>query len=54
MQLGAVTADGNFVTMGGVVVGRIQHPRSEDLQQLGVIKMESPTNGIAAVAQRDG
>ncbi|KAH8339090.1 hypothetical protein KR074_003939 [Drosophila pseudoananassae] len=53
MQLGAVTADGNFVTMGGVVVGRIQHSR-EELQQLGVIKVESPSNGATATAQREG
>ncbi|KRG00225.1 uncharacterized protein Dwil_GK10587 [Drosophila willistoni] len=36
MQLGAVTADGNFVTMGGVVVGRIQHSRDE-LEQEHII-----------------
>ncbi|SPP85304.1 Hypothetical predicted protein [Drosophila guanche] len=48
MQLGAVTADGNFVTMNGVVVGRIQHTR-EELQQLGVIKVESPSNGVTTV-----
>ncbi|KAH8286590.1 hypothetical protein KR054_012118 [Drosophila jambulina] len=60
MQLGAVTADGSFVTMGGVVVGRIQHTR-EELQQLGVIKVESPSNGVttattsaAASTQREG
>jgi len=59
MQLGAVTADGSFVTMGGVVVGRIQHTR-EELQQLGVIKVESPSNGgtattsAAAATQREG
>lgn len=59
MQLGAVTADGSFVTMGGVVVGRIQHTR-EELQQLGVIKVESPSNGgtattsATAETQREG
>ncbi|EDW33233.1 GL24689 [Drosophila persimilis] len=60
MQLGAVTADGNFVTMNGVVVGRIQHTR-EELQQLGVIKVESPSNGVttvptsaASATQREG
>ncbi|XP_017470285.1 PREDICTED: uncharacterized protein LOC108361979 [Rhagoletis zephyria] len=67
---GTVTADGNLVTMGGVVIGRI-HPASlqsnghtlqpqlrttaqpatrEELQQLGVIKVESP----AAEFQNEG
>ncbi|XP_037934945.1 uncharacterized protein LOC119672659 [Teleopsis dalmanni] len=67
VQLSSITADGNLVTMGGVVVGRI-HPATiqtnghtiqqqirttaqpvtrEELQQMGVVKVESPSEFIS-------